>query len=251
VVVDPFLTDTARLAHLVLPTTTLLEDDDVVGAYGHHYVAASTPVVPPPAGVLSELEIFQRLAARVGLADRLVGTARQWKERLVSPAAADAGVTIDKLEAGAIRNPLSPTVLFADGKVPTSTGRVNLMTDAPPVSAPAPAGFPLTLMSLSTDRAQSSQWSVAPAGPATCTVHPDVADAAGIGDGGEAWLESTRGRMRVTVRRDPAQRRDVALVPKGGHRRTGQCANALIDARLTDIGEGGALYDQPVRLVPA
>jgi anaerobic selenocysteine-containing dehydrogenase len=82
-----------------------------------------------------------------------------------------------------------------------------------------------------------------------CTVHPDVARAAGVADGAEAWLESSRGRMRVSVHVDPAQRRDVALLPKGGHRSTGQCANALIDARLTDLGEGGALYDQPARLV--
>jgi anaerobic selenocysteine-containing dehydrogenase len=32
VVVDAFMTDTARAAHVVLPTTTMLEDDDLVGA---------------------------------------------------------------------------------------------------------------------------------------------------------------------------------------------------------------------------
>jgi len=127
---------------------------------------------------------------------------------------------------------------------------VNLI-GAPPPAPDAAEDFPLTLMSLSTDRAQSSQWSVAPTGPSTCTVHPAVAGAAGVPDGGEAWLETARGRMRVTVRCDPAQRRDVALVPKGGHRSTGHCANALIDARLTDMGEGGALYDQPARLLSA
>jgi len=42
----------------------------------------------------------------------------------------------------------------------------------------------------------------------------------------------------------------VALIPKGGHRRDGRCANALVAARLTDIGEGGALYDEGVRLRP-
>ncbi len=36
VVVDSFLTDTARRATVVLPTTTLVEDDDLLGAYGHH-----------------------------------------------------------------------------------------------------------------------------------------------------------------------------------------------------------------------
>jgi hypothetical protein len=42
----------------------------------------------------------------------------------------------------------------------------------------------------------------------------------------------------------------VAIVPKGGHLRDGACPNALLRARLTDLGEGGALYDERVRLVP-
>jgi anaerobic selenocysteine-containing dehydrogenase len=250
VVVDPFMTDTARLAHLVLPTCTLLEDDDVVGAYGHHYIAASRPIVAPPPGGRSDLQIIQGLAERVGLGARFAGDARAWKERLVSPEAAAAGVSVDRLERGAFRNPLSPSVLFAEGKVATASGRVNLLAELPaPVPSRAP-DYPLALMSLSTDRAQSSQWSVAPEGLADCTVHPANAAAAGLNDGDRARLESATGAMEVTVRCDPRQRRDVALVPKGGHRRDGRCANALIAARLTDIGEGGALYDEGVRLRP-
>src|SRR5262245_43194069 len=57
VVVDSFLTDTARLAHPVLPTTTLLEADDILGSYGHHWLGVATPVVTPPAGGKSDLEI--------------------------------------------------------------------------------------------------------------------------------------------------------------------------------------------------
>ena len=251
VVVDPFLTDTARLAHLVLPTHTLLEDDDLVGAYGHHYIAASTPVVPAPAGVRSDLAIMQGLAARVGLTEQLAGTARAWKERFIAPEAAAAGVTAAELEDRALRNPLAPEVLFANGRVPTASGRVNLLTEAPPARPAGDGDFPLTLLSLSTDRAQSSQWSAPTEGPAPCTVHPDVAADAGVADGGRARLESALGAIDVQVRCDPRQRRDVAIVPKGGHVRDGRCANALIRARLTDIGEGGALYDEGVRLRPA
>lgn len=251
IVVDPFLTDTARLAHLVLPTCTLLEDDDVVGSYGHHYIAASRPVVAPPAGVRSDLQIVQELAARVGLGDRFAGPVHAWKERLITPGAADAGVTVERLEQGAFRNPLSPRILFEGGKVPTPSGRVNLLATSPAPVPARPAAFPLTLMSISTDRAQSSQWSVAPTGLAECTVHPETAAAAGVSEGVPARLESAIGAMDVTVRCDARQRRDVALVPKGGHLRDGRCANALVAARLTDMGEGGALYDEGVRLRPA
>jgi hypothetical protein len=92
---------------------------------------------------------------------------------------------------------------------------------------------------------------VAPSGLADCTVRPDTAAAAGLDDCARARLESAIGAMEVTVRCDPLQRRDVALVPKGGHRRDGRCANALLTASLTDMGEGGALYDEGVRLRPA
>jgi anaerobic selenocysteine-containing dehydrogenase len=184
----------------------------------------------------------------VGLGDQLAGTAREWKARLISARSAARGVTVEALEAGPMKNPLAAEVLFSDGRVPTPTGRVNLITEAPVVPA-RPAEFPLALLSLSTDRAQSSQWSARLTGPAVCTVHPDVAAAAGLADGALGRLQSARGAMAVRVRCDPAQRRDVALVPKGGHLRDGRCANALLRARVTDMGEGGALYDEGVRLV--
>src|SRR5258706_10635134 len=85
VVVDSFLTDTARLATLVLPTTTLLEADDLLGAYGHHHLGVARPVVAPPTGVKSDLEIIQALAQRVGLAEVMAGSAREWQERMMRP----------------------------------------------------------------------------------------------------------------------------------------------------------------------
>lgn len=248
VVVDSFLTDTAQLAHLVLPTTTLLEADDLLGSYGHHFLGVARPVVPPPAGVRSDLEIMQGLAARLGLSSVMEGSAREWKRRLLRPAVVAAGVTLETLEAGVVKNPLAQPVLFADGKVKTPSGRVNLIHTPAPAPAQAAPGFPLLLMAVSTDRSQSSQWAREPVGPAEVTVHPEAA--AGIADGGAARLESALGSLEVIVRHDARQRRDLALMAKGGHLAAGRCANLLTAARLTDIGEGGALYEEPVRLVP-
>ncbi|WP_044965047.1 molybdopterin-containing oxidoreductase family protein [Sorangium cellulosum] len=249
VVVDSFLTDTARVAHLVLPTTTLLEADDVVGAYGHHYLGVATPVVPPPAGVKSDLEIMQALARRVGLGGALDGSARDWKRRVTEPRLAPLGVTLETLERGPVRNPLAPKVLFEDRKFPTPSGRVNLITEAPEERVdPDASEFPLLLMALSTEKSQSSQWARPQHGPAVVTVHPDAAG--GVPDGGACRITSRVGAMTALLRHDPAQRRDVALLPKGGHLQDGRCANALITARTTDIGEGGALYEERVRVEP-
>lgn len=248
VVVDAFLTDTAALATVVFPTTTLLEADDLLGAYGHHYLGAATPVVPPPPGVRSDLEIIQALAARTGHAEALAGTARAWKERIVAPRLGPHGVDLAALEAGYVRNPLPAQVLFADRKFKTKSGKVNLLTQAPEAPPPAPSDRPLFLMSLSTEKSQSAQWAKPPVGLPLATIHPEAAP--GIGDGAEARLVSSIGALKVQVRHDERQRRDVVLLPKGGHFRSGRSANALIQARTTDLGEGGALYDERVRLEP-
>jgi anaerobic selenocysteine-containing dehydrogenase len=245
VVVDAFLTDTARCAHLVLPTVTLIESDDLLGSYGHHWLSASRPVVPPPPGVRSDLEIAQGLAARTGLADALAGTARDWKRRMVEPRLGPAGVTLEMLEAGAVRNPLAPAVLFEGRRFPTPGGRARLVSAEPPAIARDPA-FPLTLMALSTPRSQCSQWAWTPDSPAVATVHPDAAG--GIADGEVARLESAIGSMDVRVRHDAGQRPDVALMSKGGPLHDGLASNAVVAAAVTDLGEGAALYDQGVRL---
>ncbi len=254
VVVDSFLTDTARRATLVLPTTTLVEDDDLVGAYGHHWIAASTPALAPPGECLSDLEIVQRLAAAIdahtnangnGIARHLAGTPREWKSRMLGKVA-PFGITAEGLEKKAVKNPLVSDVLFADRKFPTSTGRMNLVSEEP--ARPAEEeGFPLWLFSSSTEKAQSSQWSGPEPDIVTATCHPDAAP--GFADGERVFLESAIGRIAVLLKLDAAQRKDTVLVPKGGHYDKGTSANALIRARLTDAGEGAAYLDCKVRVV--
>jgi anaerobic selenocysteine-containing dehydrogenase len=246
VVVDSFHTDTTRLAHLVLPTTTLLEADDLLGAYGHHWLGVARPVIARPEGARSDLEIVQGLAARAGLGDQLAGTARQWKERFVAPRLGPHGVTVEDLERGVVRNPLAQKVLFEDRIFPTDNGKVNLLTRAVPVVAGTDAAYPLTLMAQSTEDSQSSQWTRRLQGPVQATVHPDAAG--GIAEGDLARLESRLGVMTVRLHHDARQRRDVVLVPKGGHLADGRCANALVRARTTDFGEGAAYNDEGVRL---
>lgn len=255
VVVDSFLTDTARRATVVLPTTTLVEDDDLLGAYGHHWLSASTPALAPPAGVFSDLEIVQRLALALdaktrangdGLAPKLAGSARDWKRRLLTRIATK-GVTLERLEREAVRNPLVGNVLFADRRFPTDTGRMKLV-HTPPPEPPAEPGFPLWLFSNSTEKSQASRWAGTPPAVTTATCHPDAA--AGFAAGDLVEIESAVGRLTAVLKFDATQRRDVLIVPKGGHFDAGTCANVLIPARLTDAGEGAAYLDCKVRIVP-
>lgn len=247
VVIDAFLTDTAELAHVVLPTTTMLEEHDVVGAYGHHFVQLAQPVVPPPDGVRSDLEIYQALADRLGFGEGMRGSAEQYIDRLLAPMA-ERGVTREALQRRALRKPAAPRVLFEGRRFPTPDGRFQLVADFPDAPPSTEAGYPLVLMSNSSYRNQASQMSRAEQQqPAVITVHPDAAP--GLADGDLARLSSPIAEVVVRLRFDAKQRRDVVIYAKGRWGKFGG-PNALVRARETDAGGGAAYYDQGVRIGP-
>lgn len=244
VVVDTHPTDTTDVADLVLPTLTLLEDSDLLGSYGHHWIRSSEPALEPPGEARHELHILQAFAARLGIPDVLAGSVDDWKRRLLRKLEA-SGVSLERLRAGELRDPSRPEVLFEGGVVPR--GRVALLSApaaAPPVTD---SEWPLTLLAVSTPKAQASQWSVPLSpGPPMCRVHPSAAPGA---DGEERELQSARGSLRVRVVHDERVRSDVALMEKGGQLRDGRGVNALVGARETDHGGGACYYDERVRLV--
>ncbi len=247
VVVDSFLTDTARAAHVVLPTTTMLEDDDLVGAYGHHWLGEVRPVVPAPDGVKTDYAVAQALAQRLGLHEHFADDTETWKKRFLGRVS-DKGATLEAIRDGYVRNPIAAKILFADRKFKTPTGRVNLIHEADPEPARPTAERPLLLMAFSTEKAQSSQWAHPRGqdGPAVATLHPEAAD--GFHDGELARITSELGAMDVRLKFDARQRHDVVLMAKGGWLKDGRCANALIPAAATDAGGGARYYDTPVRV---
>jgi len=245
VVVDPFLTDTARCADVVLPTTTMLEEGDLIGAYGHHWISESRPVISPPPGILTDYEIIQQLAQRVGLGEEFSADVETWKRRILRRTEPH-GVTLESFAAGEVKNPFSRPVLFADRHFSTPSGRVNLLTELPDqlVENYAPT---LRVAALSTEKAQSAQWHASEQqGPASARVSPQAA--AGFQDGDLVTLTSASGSIDVVLEFDDRQRPDIVLMEKGGWLESGRCANSLVKAELTDDGECAIYYDTPVQI---
>lgn len=252
VVVDSFLTDTARCASFVLPTTTLFEDEDIIASFGHHWLGASRPVLRAPDGVLTDLQIVQRLAARIDelrpdaepLAPRIEGSAADWKRRFAQPLAAH-GIDVERLEHEAVANPFAPVVPFEARVFSTASGRMQLLSTEPEPESEE-SRRPLWLMSNSIADAQCSQWSVDVPTllPAVC--HPDAAP--GRNDGDEALLRNDMGELRVRLSFDDRQRRDIVVVPKGGPFATGHCVNTLVSDALTEDGAGAAYLDARVSI---
>ena len=69
VVLEHFMTDTARHADIVLPATTQLEHFDVLGSWGHHYITVNHPAVAAQGEAKSHGEVMRLLAPRLGLDD--------------------------------------------------------------------------------------------------------------------------------------------------------------------------------------
>jgi len=65
---EQFMTDTAKLADIVLPATTFLEHDDLYQASGHTFLQASRAVIPAPGQCRSNHVFIGQLAQRLGLA---------------------------------------------------------------------------------------------------------------------------------------------------------------------------------------
>src|SRR5947209_4274354 len=63
---EQFLTETAKLADVVLPATMFLEHDDLYGGGGHTFLQVGPKLVEPPGECRSNHEVLQGLATRLG-----------------------------------------------------------------------------------------------------------------------------------------------------------------------------------------
>ena len=70
VVHEQFMTETARLADLVLPATMFMEHHDLYQAGGHSHIQIGPKLVEPPGECRSNHEVLQGLAPRLGASHR-------------------------------------------------------------------------------------------------------------------------------------------------------------------------------------
>src|SRR4051794_4120895 len=67
---EQFMTDTAKLADVVLPATMFLEHDDVYKGGGNQHITLGPKLIEPPEGPRTNHFVIEQLAQRLGVADR-------------------------------------------------------------------------------------------------------------------------------------------------------------------------------------
>ena len=132
VVGEQFLTDTARYADIVLPNTTQAEQLDLVFSWGQMYLTLNMPAVAPLGEAVSNREMFNRLALRMGFDDDLfrmtdeeaLGEAMHWSHPSLE------GITLESLKATGWARLSIPSpdeyAPHAEGGFPTPSGRCEL-----------------------------------------------------------------------------------------------------------------------------
>ncbi len=276
VVVDEFLTDTAREADLVLPAKNFLEQTDVIGAYWHSYIQLRQKVLEPPAEVKPEFEIYWHLARRLGLSEE------ELRDRI--PAPGDAAVegflrhllapfpelTLEKLAAGPILAPGTEEVAFSDGRFPTPSGKIELLSHEaqerwgvdplPRYTEPAEAAasgararYPLHFLTPNTQNSIHSQFNNLglirqfDPGP-RLAMHQADAAARGIREGDRVRVFNDRGELSLPVVIDHGLRRGCVASPNGYWIQDGGTVNFLSAARETDMGYGAAFHENRVEV---
>jgi assimilatory nitrate reductase catalytic subunit len=216
-------TDTAKLAHLVLPASGWGEKEGVF-INSERRLALIKQVSRAPGQALSDFRIFQLVADAWGCGSLFArwrspeAVFKMLRELTRGQPCDITGVEgyqmLDELGGvqwpfpeGAQPEPRSQRRLFEDGKFPTPDGRARFVFDqSRPMPEPAGAHYPFTLL---TGRGNSSQWHtetrtsksevlrrMAPP-VAYVEIHPEDAAALGIGPTDWVRVSSRRGSIEV------------------------------------------------------
>lgn len=273
VVLEQFLTDTARYADIVLPATTFLEHTDLYLAYGHYYLQLARPALPAPGEAKSNVDVFRILAERMGFTDDCF----QDTDDDIIRAALDsespylAGITLDRLEKeGFIRLNVSssnePFLPFANGKFLTPSGKFEFgaqtLAYTPPIESrfgdpSLSQRYPLELLSPKNDDSMNSTFghrASVDAQTSLITLHPKDASARGITAGQLVRIFNERGSCLLTAEiatdvlpgtiRAKSVRWNSRFPEEAG-------LNTLTSPRLTDLGGGPVFYSCLVEVASA
>lgn len=248
VVVEPFMTDTARCATVILPPALLFECEDVVKNDSHEFMNHSAQVLAPRGQARSNFHIAAALGAM--LAPPVVyPDPEEVMDSALRQGKLKASLA-ELREKGWLGRPV-PSTPWADGVFAHPDGLYRF-PDALHPDAPAQDEFPLRLLTpVRKDHLLSQISEDEQESPPRVYLSPVCPALAGLDISRPALLETALGSMTVQVDILDSLHPDAVLYPRGDWLSRGGCVNRLIAGRETDMGAQVAYYEQRARLVSA
>ena len=271
VVLEHFITDTARFADYIFPATTQLEHWDLMDSWGQTYLNLNQPAIPPLGAAKSNTDFFRLLSKEMGLtAEYLYETDLELiKKTLDSDHEYLEGITFDTLlKTGWARLNLPARWMPHEyGNFSTSSGKCEFFnpTLVPPLPSYTPVKhtpdkiqrYPLRLLTIKStqhflntchanvDHLRKKE------GIPLLDMHATDAQVRGIKNGDAVRIFNDKGEVFLTVRIRKRVRPGVVCMPQGfwpSLMEGGSSANALTDDLLTDLGRGGAFQEARVEV---
>ncbi len=281
VVQDAFLTETARLADVVLPATMFMEHDDLYQGGGHQHILLGPKLIEPPGECRSNHEVVCALARRLGAEH---AGFRMSPRELIDRTLSDSGHgTLARLEAEKWLDVQPPfrAAHFLDGfghadgrfrfKPDWATVRdaelgpmgpwkgLPALPDHCTVIEEATEEFPFRLATSPARQFLNSSFnetptSIAKEGRPEAMIHPDDAAEHGVGEGDWVRLKNERGEVLIRARLFAGVRRGV-LIAEGIWPNSafpdGRGINTLTGADPVAPFGGAAVHDTRVWIRPA
>lgn len=208
VVLEHFLTDTARYADIVLPSTTQLEHFDILGAWGHQYITVNLPAIAPLGEAKSHGEVMRLLARRMSLDH----PAMRETDEEIAASALPPGVDLERLkEAGWVKME-KPLPRLEGAGLRLARGDGVPLPPAPPAAEMLRLLTPKAHFFLNSSFANQPRQRRAEGRP-TLHMAPEDAAARGLGDGEAVLLRNAQGAIPATLRVSDAVPAGVVALP--------------------------------------
>jgi len=277
VVIDQFLTDTAREADLILPAKSMFEQSDLIGSYWNPYVQLKQKVIDAPGEIKPESEIYYLLAEKMGWKNEEVmqripapgnDAIEKWLQQKLEQF---PELTLDKLKEGPLPAPNLQTIAFSDLLFRTPSGKIELFSGQardmwnvdplPTYSEPIEAGpsgkerqkYTFNLLTPTTKNRIHSQFGnlniIRQFDPLpTVELASSDAQKKKIKNGDLVRVFNQRGEVILTAKINYSLLEGCLVIYNGLWISEGVGVNFLSAPRETDMGYGAAFHDNRVNV---
>ncbi|MCB0667602.1 MAG: molybdopterin-dependent oxidoreductase [Saprospiraceae bacterium] len=275
VVIEHFMTDTARYADYIFPATSQLEHWDLMISWGQCYINLNEPALEPLGEAKPNCEFFRLLAKQMDFDDayfsesdlKIIKTALKSKHPYLK------GIDFKYLlKHGWARLQLpDPWLPHATGNFRTKSGKCEFYSQALAEEGKSPlpdhypvqkttedhAQYPLQLLSikstryfLNTSHANIEHLRTAEGDP-KIEIHQTDAISRNLKNGDWVMVFNQRGEIQVKVEISQKVKEGIVMVPQGfwsSLTKGGSSVNALTTDKLSDMGGGSALQETKVEV---
>jgi len=270
VVVEQFMTDTAKEADIILPAKNMFEQTDIIGSYWNPYVQLKPKVLEAEGEVKTEPEIYYLLAQKLGYSEQEIlkylprpgneNIEKKLKEKIKQYPELDWG----KLKKEPSIAPGNEEIAFNDMQFNTPSGKIEMYSKTAmekwgvyPLPTYEPIvneetrnkeKYPLQLLSPNTKNRIHSQFGNLEVikqfeGEPFAVIGTEDAKKRGINEGDRIRIFNDRGELTTKAKLNFSIKKGCIVYYNGWWLQEGGTPNLLSKGRETDMGYGTAFHD--------